>query len=66
MTNPERLIGKRLVADVRVVSIAPGAPDDEDRVVTLYDTLTGEKATISLGELATMIETRFLLEMTDQ
>ncbi len=64
MDVPEKLIGRRYVADLRVVAIAPGAPNDGSRAVTVH--MHGDRAEISLEELTTMINAGFLMEMPDR
>jgi hypothetical protein len=64
VTDPEKLIGKRFVTDLRVVAVAPGAPDDDERMVTVH--LHGDRAQLALRELAAMIDAGFLVEVPER
>ena len=63
IANPEHFIGRRFACDLRVVSIAPGRPDDGTRLVTVW--MYGERAELSLEEFSTLYESGFLTEIPD-
>lgn len=54
------LLGRKFVANFRVVRIAAGAADDPTRTVSLL--AFGERAEISFGELQTLIESGLVME----
>lgn len=60
--NPLGLVGKRFSADFRVAGIGP-PPYTEDTVVVIYK--HGERCELSLGELSTLIETGFVVELPE-
>ena len=64
LRSPERYIGRKYVADVRVVAVAPGAPGDGTRVVTLI--MHGDRAEISLAEFSALVESGFLMEVPER
>jgi hypothetical protein len=64
IANPEHFIGRRFACDLRVVSIAPGRPDDGDREVTVW--MYGERATLSLEEFSGLVESGFLTEIEER
>lgn len=62
--TPDDVVGRRFVADFRVVAVAPAVIDDPDeRVVVLH--MFGERCEISFGELRQLIESGFVVETVD-
>lgn len=57
------MVGQRFVCDFKVVSV-DGPPYTEDSVVAIY--LHGERCEITLGELSTLIETGFVMEIPER
>ena len=62
--NPESYIGRRFVADVRVVAISPGPATDLTRTVTLI--MHGDRAEISLDEFTVLVDSGFLMEVPER
>ena len=62
--DPEKLIGKRYTCEFRVVEVEPGPPGLGTRQITLY--MYGEKYTLSLEEVSTLIETGFVMEVEER
>lgn len=62
LQHADQLLGRRFATEFRVVSVGerPRGGDDSDRPVTLH--MQGDRCTISLGELCTLIERGFVAE----
>lgn len=58
--DPEWLLGRQFECRFRVVGVGAATVDPDDRVVALH--MHGERAEISLGELATLVERGFVVE----
>lgn len=65
--DPERLVGRRYVCDLRVVAVAPQRVDDPtggERVVTIHQ--YGDRAELSLEEFSALVESGLLVEMPEK